>query len=495
MSKILNRVAPQDEVLLETDIGTMIPSAEQLAEERVTRFNADKEIRLRVKALEEKAPDAAVEAAKTQAIETIDTKAQAVNTVLDGKIATANTAINEALGKAESAKADAVKAQGEASKSAEQAAKSASNASKSAEQAEQAKTAIGNVGERLDAVEVSVAERTQKLSRYISSLYDYKCITLKLPSLNYRRICHDGVIAYDQYDPYKRLHISSSGKVTEIARKVSSAVGVFKLTIVDAISMVTRQYETETSGAHYITTISGIGDDVAVSRVKIDALPTDEMASYSNLYGIALENGFIVLSNGIILSSNLKESGTTINCSATIRPHEQLIKVGVNLVKYLDSSTKKITIMTLGDDGAPTFEIDGYTQEAQTSTLWYSMLNISGYPMSALKINKGSVLRNNGNAGLGYFYTKDQFFVPYRFYGASRSGIICNGKDLFVMLNSSNNDECSIGLLSFGVVGKYDKRNIFCNMYDDALGNLFIFETAVTIYEETTEYVHVFRKK
>lgn len=42
MSKFLNRIAPQDEVLLETDIGTMIPSAEQLAEERVTRFNADK---------------------------------------------------------------------------------------------------------------------------------------------------------------------------------------------------------------------------------------------------------------------------------------------------------------------------------------------------------------------------------------------------------------------------------------------------------------------
>lgn len=56
MSKILNRIAPQDEVLLETDIGTRIPSAEQLAEERVTRFNADKEIRLRVKTLEESGP-------------------------------------------------------------------------------------------------------------------------------------------------------------------------------------------------------------------------------------------------------------------------------------------------------------------------------------------------------------------------------------------------------------------------------------------------------
>lgn len=107
MSKFLNRIAPQDEVLLETDIGTMIPSAEQLAEERVTRFNADKEIRLRVKALEEKAPDAAVEAAKNQALAAIDTK-----------LATANTAINEAVEKAETAKGYAVKAKESAEASA-----------------------------------------------------------------------------------------------------------------------------------------------------------------------------------------------------------------------------------------------------------------------------------------------------------------------------------------------------------------------------------------
>ena len=61
MSKLLNRIAPQDEVLLETDIGRQVPSVAQvdtaIAEERRNRFTADTEIRLRVKALEEAAGD------------------------------------------------------------------------------------------------------------------------------------------------------------------------------------------------------------------------------------------------------------------------------------------------------------------------------------------------------------------------------------------------------------------------------------------------------
>lgn len=72
MSKFLNRIAPQDKVLLEVDVGRTIPSAEQLAEERVTRFNADKEIRLRVKALEETSSGPAIQEAKAAAVQARD---------------------------------------------------------------------------------------------------------------------------------------------------------------------------------------------------------------------------------------------------------------------------------------------------------------------------------------------------------------------------------------------------------------------------------------
>lgn len=56
-------------------------------------------------------------------------------TEIDGKLANANTAINEAVGKAETAKADAVKAQGEASKSATASATSATQAQEFADDA------------------------------------------------------------------------------------------------------------------------------------------------------------------------------------------------------------------------------------------------------------------------------------------------------------------------------------------------------------------------
>ena len=72
--------------------------------------------------------NASLEQKQTAILVNIDTKAQAVNTELDGKIATANIAINEAVGKAETAKGDAVKAKEEASKSAEQAEESAERA-------------------------------------------------------------------------------------------------------------------------------------------------------------------------------------------------------------------------------------------------------------------------------------------------------------------------------------------------------------------------------
>lgn len=90
----------------------------------------------------------------TDAIEAVGTYASKIETALDGKLATANTAINDAVGKAETAKGDAVKAQESASKSAEQASTSASNASKSAEQA---KTSEENAKATADALNAGLA--------------------------------------------------------------------------------------------------------------------------------------------------------------------------------------------------------------------------------------------------------------------------------------------------------------------------------------------------
>lgn len=102
---------------------------------------------------------------------TVQSNADAVanaKTEIDGKLATANTAINEAVERAETAKTDAVKAQGEASKSAESASTSASNAATSADasatSAQEAKAYAENGSDALNArilrenVGISVAE-------------------------------------------------------------------------------------------------------------------------------------------------------------------------------------------------------------------------------------------------------------------------------------------------------------------------------------------------
>jgi hypothetical protein len=106
----------------------------------------------------------------------IGSKANEVNTALDTKLASANTAIDSKVEQANQAKTDAVKAKddaetakGQAEGFATQASKSAEQASKSAEQAEQAKNAIGDVGGRLDSVEVGI----EKALPYSLKNYDY----------------------------------------------------------------------------------------------------------------------------------------------------------------------------------------------------------------------------------------------------------------------------------------------------------------------------------
>lgn len=102
----------------------------------------------------------ALDTKKTAIATAIDTKAQAVNSALDTKITSANSAIDKKVEQANEAKGDAVKAKDDAVTAktlaegfATQASTSAESASKSAQQAEDALDAIGDVGERLDAVD------------------------------------------------------------------------------------------------------------------------------------------------------------------------------------------------------------------------------------------------------------------------------------------------------------------------------------------------------
>ena len=440
-----------------------------------------------VNALTERANQAVVALDKKQTaiVETIDTKASEVNTALDTKLATANTAINEAVERAETAKGDAVKAKEQASKSAEQASTSASNAATSAEQAESAKTAIGDVGGRLNALETSVERKAPKISNYLRGMFDYTLVETKYPYWILFASCHDGWMFNENYWAKPRFHVSSTGKVTQIMTGHSSVTS--RLLIADTNNNSTRFYET-LSGKHYLTTISGVGDSVAISRVEITAFPTEAIGTYTNVCGIVLKNGFIVCTNGHILDSNLDYFGG-INCSATVRAFTQLLRVGDNAVRYFDTSTKKQTKLTIADDGTLSFEECYYTYPAQSNELYYMF--DSRNKQLALLINTYAVKVSNGDNGNFYKYGNE--WLPLVWAGSSRFGFICNGQDLFYVNGSANGVTHSVTQHTFNLVDTFERRELTASLYEDATGNFIIVEARGTVYVENTGYLHVFK--
>ena len=251
MSKVLNRIAPQDEVLLETDIGKMIPSAEQLAEERVTRFNADKEIRLRVKTLEDTvSPDAL-----TQAVE-----------------------------RAETAKADAVKAQGEASKSAEQASTSASNASKSETNAKTAETnakASATQAENATALKVDQRINTDDNSEYpLVVMVDkdvYKFIAPKgLTKTSGVRYCCDGTAHYF----VTSMHFYEYDEALKFVKRVAFSFGNVHYNASEGF----RDFVTKMGGYYYLFS----RDSLTITKCSINdgAVSKEATAVLSGLSGL-----------------------------------------------------------------------------------------------------------------------------------------------------------------------------------------------------------------
>jgi hypothetical protein len=261
MSKFLNRIAPQDEVLLETDIGTMIPSAEQLVEERVTRFNADKEIRLRVKALEE-----------------------------------SGSAIEEAKAAAE-------------------------QASKAAQQAEDAKDAIGDVGERLEALETldGVFDRRDIFGE-LQKVFPAETANFKHADIAIRSVvttANGNIVVYAQHvNNWNRLYVI--GKDGTILAEQKSAHGMeftvrqWLVQSGDAVYFLTKTACYKITDTETNATIESIGNldlnglatDLPASSIA--ELPTrtmtigDKIIIYTLVIDLTLLKVVQVLASGVV---------------------------------------------------------------------------------------------------------------------------------------------------------------------------------------------------
>lgn len=436
----------------------------------------------------------AVTQTANQAIGALDTKQAQIEAALDGKLASANTAIDDKVEQANQAKTDAVEAKdkaesakGQAEGFAKDAGASAESASNSAQQAEDAKTAIGDADARLNALETGVEARAPKILQPIKYRFDYNVLETKTPSTDFYVYCHDGWVCYNRYSPYQRFHISSTGLKTEILRRSSSNTKDRLCTIIDVPNATTRFYEIQ-SGTYYRTTISGTGDNISITREPIDALPTEAMSAYANVIGLALANGYIVCNKGQILDSGLNEVGT-FNCSATVYPMTQLVRTADNTVCFFDTATNKLSKITVGDDGTPTIEANFYAQTAQTADLYYLMASSGEW--DALRVNRGAVARNNNSNGIFYPQTAS----PLTFYGATRNLFVFSGRDLYQTASSHNHVSSAFVQVTFGLVNTFGRPLDLAVLREDGAGNFAIFETPTTVYQESTGFVHVFKKK
>jgi hypothetical protein len=259
----------------------------------------------------------------------------------------------------------------------------------------------------------------------------------------------------------------------------------------DLENNVTQIFATN-GDAKTLTTISGVGDDISISQNVVEAFPNAEIDGFSNIIGFASGNGFYACAGGHILDAELTKVGS-FNCGATFWDVYfgfayglRLLKSADKTFKYFDTSTLKQSTIVINDDGTPTITASSYAQDSKAQYL----ITTSQY--AYFKVLNGNVTRTNEN-GANY---NSPNLPTFCFKGATRTGFVCNGKDLFYVTPAQNGDifNCAVQV-TFGLVNSYQNRNVLAQCIEDGKGNVAVLETTNTIYAENTQFVHIFKRK
>ena len=294
----------------------------------------------------------------------IDTAIAAASTALDGKVKQAEDAATAADGSAKAA--DKSRQDAEAAKG--NAAESAKNAATSAEQAESAKTAIGDVGGRLQAVETSVAEKVPYLSDNFKKRFNVsQQYNIADNGQKVMNPCHKGWICSASHDRNSKdfdYYIAPNGTVTK------TSVAVFKneshsykahLVYTDKTIIYSENYRNEK--------IKCTIDDSGVTCEKLTAFPAN-VASYTGVFGIINSHGFIVTTGGVILKGDTlaEVDGVTfyaINTSTAVISKRGDCLLGKNgdTYYYFDQGQKRWCKLVTDENGTPTITVNtNYTQ-------------------------------------------------------------------------------------------------------------------------------------
>ena len=351
----------------------------------------------RVRAAEKTIERAAVEASTalsesaSSASTALDGKVSAASTALDNKVATASTALDGKVKQAEDAAtaadgsakaADKSRQDAEAAKG--NAAESAKNAATSAEQAEQAKNAIGDVGERLDAVEAGVGEKVPYLSKYLTDKYDVLRGNFNMVAIKILTQMHEGFLMRDAYSKAKdRLLIPALNQVVQV-----DSVGTIRISVIEDNKTTIYSYSGSTL---YKTTVSGSGEGLTFLSETITAMPT-AVEALSDVVGYKTANGFVVCTKGHILSADLE---TEVATFYAVKTYREILKNGEEFYFY-DGAVKKFATLTLADDGTPLVTHNAYVQTDGTF-----------FPVTKtafVKCNSNSLYLGTTAEGVGYLY-------------------------------------------------------------------------------------------
>ncbi len=359
----------------------------------------DERVRSAEKTIERAATDASekLSDAAESASTALDNKLTTAQTAIDGKVTAANNAAAAADGSAQAAdksRQDAEAAKGDA-------AESAKNAATSAEQAEQAKEAIGDVGERLEAVETSVADKVPYLSDDFNNRFNvspqYNIADNGQKILN---PCHKGWVCAAVYNrTYKNFdyYIAPDGTVTKTTVAIFKDGGVgYKAHLIyaDKTVIFSENYNNEK--------IKCTIDDGGVRCDKVDAFPAN-VASYNEVFGIINSHGFIVTTGGVILEGDTLEEVATfyaINTATAVisKRGDHLLGKNDDDYYYFDQGQKHWCQLVTDENGTPTIEVN--TSYKQNTGFKFAPL---GSKHMFLATDAG-YFRGISASGLGYIY-------------------------------------------------------------------------------------------
>jgi hypothetical protein len=209
---------------------------------------------------------------------------------------------------------------------------------------------------------------------------------------------HEGFLMRDYYSKAKdRLLIPATNQIIQV-----DSVGTIRLSVIEDTKTTIYSYSGSTL---YKTTVSGSGEGLTFVRETITAMPT-AVEALSGVIGYKTANGYIVCTQGYILSADLE---TEVATFYAVTSYKRILKSGKSFYFY-DGAVKKLATLKLEEDGTPNVTYNGYVQ---TDGAFYPITATCYVKQNGLGLYLGATTE-----GIGYLYRESS--SKKRLFGVSQ---------------------------------------------------------------------------